>query len=82
MDETKQRDEALERAINLAGGPAELARFINQRTPDKPITTQAISQWTQAPAARVVVIEEACGGRVGREELRPDIFGPSEAKVA
>lgn len=79
------RDEALDRAINLAGGPAELARFITEH--HEPITAQAICDWKSCPPKRVLVVEKATGTdgrgrpRVSRHELRPDLYPPDE-KVA
>lgn len=59
--------EAIERAINLAGGPTALAREIGG------LTSQAVSQWKKCPAERVLDVERLSG--VSRYELRPDIFG-------
>ncbi len=59
------RDTALQRAINLAGGPGELGRILG-------ISSQAISQWTRVPAERVLEVEKASG--VNRHLLRPDIY--------
>ncbi len=61
------RDSALERAIEAAGGTAALARTIN-------VTPQAISQWKQVPAERVIAVEAATGEAVSRQELRPDLY--------
>lgn len=69
-------NEALQKAIEAAGGPASLARHIG-------VTTQAVSQWKHAPAKRVRAIESATGGLVSRYELRPDVFGTApEAATA
>lgn len=64
------RDPALERAIESAGGPAELARFITEH--HTKITAQAICDWKRCPPGRVLVVERASG--VPRHELRPDIY--------
>lgn len=80
---TKKRDEALERAIEAAGGVTALARFINEHSPeDQHLTTQAISQWATCPPPRVLLVERATSDQAGaprvtRHELRPDIY-PSE----
>ena len=66
--------ETIERAIHLAGGPAELARQIGGLTP------QAVSQWKKCPSGRVLDVERITG--VSRHELRPDIFGPTPAEAA
>src|SRR5579871_218525 len=68
------RDEALERAITLAGGVAALARAIN-------VTSQAISQWDRVPAERAIAVEGATAGKVTRHELRPDLY-PVEGGTA
>lgn len=67
-----EKDPALVRAIEVAGGPAALGRILG-------ITSQAISQWTRCPLERVVEVERATGGAVTRHELRPDIFAPEAA---
>lgn len=64
--------EALQEAIKLCGGEAELARYIG-------ITVQAVGQWKVAPAARVLQIEAVTDGKVTRHQLRPDVFGEQEA---
>lgn len=66
------RDQALKRAIELAGGVRPLAERIGNITP------QAISQWERCPAMRVQSVCAAVGGQVRPEELRPDIFGAPE----
>ena len=66
------RDNALERAITEAGGTAALARTIN-------VTPQAISQWDRVPAERAVAVEQATGGKVTRQELRPDLYPSADA---
>jgi DNA-binding transcriptional regulator YdaS (Cro superfamily) len=64
------KDPALKRAIEAAGGPAELARFITQNHEN--ITAQAICDWKRCPPTRVLMVERASG--VSRHELRPDIY--------
>jgi len=64
----KERDPALARALEAAGGPKALAIALN-------ITPAAVSNWHQAPPGRVLAIEAATGGKVTRHELRPDIYG-------
>jgi TorA maturation chaperone TorD len=65
------RDSALSRAIQLAGGQAELARRIG-------ITQPSVSNWSRVPAERVIVVEAVTG--IPRSQLRPDLF--SELAVA
>jgi pyruvate,orthophosphate dikinase len=67
MRDISGRDAALERAISEAGGTAALARTIN-------VTPQAISQWDRVPAERALAVESATGGKVTRQELRPDLY--------
>jgi DNA-binding transcriptional regulator YdaS (Cro superfamily) len=64
--------EALQRAIERAGGQAALANVMN-------VTPQAVSQWVHSrrpiPLSRAIAIEQWSGGAITRAELRPDIFG-------
>ena len=66
--------EALDRAREVAGGSAELARRLSAEGPR--ISSQAVSQWKRAPADRTAAIERATG--VPRAELRPDLWGEVE----
>ena len=59
--------EALELAKTKLGGNAGIASKLGN------LTSQAVSQWTRVPPARVLDIEAATG--ISRHELRPDIFG-------
>jgi TorA maturation chaperone TorD len=59
------RDAGLERAIDAAGGVAELARRIG-------IAQPSVSNWNKVPAQRVIAVEGATG--VSREVLRPDLY--------
>jgi TorA maturation chaperone TorD len=65
------RDAGLERAIDAAGGVAQLARKIG-------IAQPSVSNWNTVPAQRVIAVEAATG--VSRKVLRPDLY--SEATVA
>ena len=67
-----ERD-ACERAKKNSGGPAALARALNER--GVTIKSQAVSQWTKVPAERVLLVEEISG--VSRHDLRPDVYGPA-----
>lgn len=60
------RDDGLERAIDAAGGIAQLARKIG-------ISQPSVSTWTRVPAQRVIAVESATG--VPRNDLRPDLYG-------
>lgn len=69
-------EEICAQAIKLAGGPAKMASALVEAG-NKPITSQAVSQWTKVPADRVIAVEGICG--LSRHDLRPDIFGPAPA---
>jgi TorA maturation chaperone TorD/DNA-binding transcriptional regulator YdaS (Cro superfamily) len=60
------RDAGLERAIDAAGGVAQLARTIG-------IAQPSVSNWNRVPAQRVIAVEAATG--VSRKVLRPDLYG-------
>ncbi len=59
------RDTGLCKAIETAGGVAQLARKIG-------IAQPSVSNWTRIPAERVVAVEAATG--VARQHLRPDLY--------
>ena len=59
-------EEATKKAIQVAGGAAELARKLGN------ISTAAICQWRIIPSKRVLSVEAATG--VSRHELRPDLY--------
>ena len=59
------RDAGLDRAIDAAGGVAELARKIG-------IAQPSVSNWRRVPAQRVIAVEAATG--VSRKQLRPDLY--------
>jgi TorA maturation chaperone TorD len=62
------RDAGLDRAIDAAGGIAQLARKIG-------IAQPSVSNWNRVPAQRVVAVEAATG--VSRKQLRPDLYSES-----
>jgi DNA-binding transcriptional regulator YdaS (Cro superfamily) len=74
-----ERDAALRRAIDLAGGAAALARFISEHY--EPITVQAVSDWRRCPPLRVLQVERAAKGEVTRHQLRPDLY-PAQEQAA
>jgi DNA-binding transcriptional regulator YdaS (Cro superfamily) len=61
---------ALERALESAGGAADLARRLSRI--GRRITRQGVSAWQRVPAARVVDVERVTG--VPRHLLRPDLY--------
>jgi DNA-binding transcriptional regulator YdaS (Cro superfamily) len=73
MDENLTSEQAaLRAAVAVVGGPVALGRMLG-------ITSQAVSLWPRAPAARVLQIEKLTG--VSRHRLRPDIFGRSARRA-
>ncbi len=71
---------ALGKAIEAAGGPAALARFITENY--GPITAQAICDWRLCPPKRVLQLEAATGGVVNRHALRPDLYPPEQQRLS
>jgi DNA-binding transcriptional regulator YdaS (Cro superfamily) len=68
--------DAISQAIEICGTQAALAEAIG-------VTPQAVNQWVtkgQVPIERVVAVEQATGGKVTRQQLRPDIFGDPPPK--
>ena len=59
-----------ERAKDIAGGPAALAKALGG------VSSQAVSQWKKVPAERVLGVERLTG--ISRHDLRPDVFGPKQ----
>lgn len=57
----------LNEAIVAAGGNSKLAAALG-------ISSQAVSNWNNCPAERVLDVERLTG--VSRYRLRPDVFGP------
>jgi DNA-binding transcriptional regulator YdaS (Cro superfamily) len=68
MPKRKERDIALQLAIEAAGGVVALAKLLG-------LNKQAVSQWRKCPPKRVRAVEAATGGVVTRYRLRPDIYG-------
>jgi DNA-binding transcriptional regulator YdaS (Cro superfamily) len=71
-------NDALDRAIEIVGSQQALADGLNIKSP-------SISGWRQSgkvPVERCAAIEAATGGRVTRNELRPDVFGPLPPRPA
>lgn len=64
-------EKACEMAKSNAGGPAALARALEER--GEKITPQAVSQWKIVPADKALKVEAITG--VSRHEMRPDVFG-------
>ncbi len=64
----------IERLRNEGWKPAKLASALSSITP------QAISQWKQVPAERVIEVERVTG--LSRHLLRPDVFGDAPPERA
>ncbi len=69
----KIREPGIQRAIDMCGGPAGLARKIGG------VTQQAVSQWTRCPGKRIADVASATG--IPREELRPDLYAPGHTQT-
>ncbi|MDB5584857.1 MAG: repressor [Bradyrhizobium sp.] len=68
---------ALEDAKRAFKGNTGLARALSEEArPDRTLTPQAISQWKQVPAERVLEVERVSG--VSRHRLRPDLYPEQE----
>ena len=67
--------EALEKAVELAGGQTALASCIGVKQTH---VWNWLNRDKRVPAERVIAIEQATHGRVSRHALRPDIY-PVEA---
>ncbi len=66
-------EDALARAIKLAGGPAAVGRLFG-------ISSQAVSQWRRCPPERVRGLCAATGRQVTEAELRPDLYDAAANK--
>lgn len=67
---------ALEKAIDIVGSQAELARALG-------VKPQHVWNWlnrdAKVPAEQVIPIENATTGKVTRHELRPDLYPAEQA---
>lgn len=67
----RKQDPAVARACEIVGSQSELGRQIG-------VGQSAVNYWLWSrkpvPAKRAVQIEVATGGKVRREEIRPDLF--------
>lgn len=70
--------QALQKAVDLAGGQSELARRIGGK-----VKQQHVHYWLtrmeQISHEHVLACERAVGGQVTRHQLRPDIFPEEQA---
>lgn len=63
------RDPALQRAIDMAGGQSALAAKL-----DPPAKPQAVQQWKTTPPERVLDVARAVDFQVTPHELRRDLY--------
>lgn len=78
--------ETLQKAVEIAGGQAPLARGIRARMPESKIGQVHVWGWLNSvkmevpPAEVVIPISETVGWKVTPHDLRPDIYpNPSDA---
>lgn len=74
-DQSRRQEKfsALKKAIEEAGGPAEVARFITENY--ETITVQAVMDWKVCPPLRAKQLASAAkarGGKTSVRELCPD----------
>ena len=67
------RDPGLQAAVTACGSVQALADRLGK-------FRQAVSRWRRVPAERVVDVERVSG--VPREQLRPDLYRPTENEYA
>jgi DNA-binding transcriptional regulator YdaS (Cro superfamily) len=71
---------AIERAIDIAGGQSALARALGGS-----VKQAHVWYWKEngeVPPEHCIAIEIATEGKVSRYELRPDVFGPEPASAS
>ena len=72
--------ESLQKAVDLAGGQAQLARGIRSRMPDSKIGQVHVWGWINTvkievpPAEAVLAIADFLEYRITPHELRPDLY--------
>lgn len=64
---------AAKKAVKEAGGAYKVAAAMD-------LWPWAIYKWERVPAERVLTMEKLCGGKVRREQMRPDLYPPEDAK--
>lgn len=74
MSDKSNMAAALQRALEVIGGPTKAARAAG-------CSPQAVDQWQVCPPGRVLAIEGATEGKVSRYQLRPDIYGEAPELV-
>jgi DNA-binding transcriptional regulator YdaS (Cro superfamily) len=67
------------RAVEAAGGATKLAPQLIGRD-GRPLSRQAVDQWSVIPPRHVLKIESLTG--ISRHVLRPDIYGPEPVPLA
>lgn len=69
---------ALEKAVEIVGSQAELARRIDKKQAH---VWNWLNRDKEVPAEAVIPIERATEGKVTRHELRPDLYPAEEARA-
>ena len=75
---TKKMEQAwkigAKKALDAAGGPYRVAKLLD-------LTPWAVYKWLpRVPHDRVLTLERMGGGKVRREQMRPDLYPPEDAK--
>lgn len=74
---------ALEKAVKISDGQAELARKLSELT-GRPVKQQHIWNWlnrdSELPGEFAIPIEKVTNGDVTRQDLRPDLYPESESQ--
>lgn len=65
----------IERAVQIVGGQSALARAIGGSVKQAHVW-HWLNKGGAVPAEHCAAIESATNGKVTREDLRPDVFGP------
>lgn len=71
----------LQTAVDLVGGQAALARAIGGTVKQAHVWHWLNRGGARVPAEHCAAIERATAGKITRQDLRPDVFGPLEAST-
>lgn len=81
MAKPTERDQALAKALEEAGGVTAVAQFITENF-EQPISPQAVSKWLSCPPRRMYQLEAAVKAKRGKTRARdlcPKVFEPAAA---
>lgn len=73
---------AIEEAVSIVGGQSALARLIGGDVKQAHVWYWLNTPGAKVPAEHCAAIEHATEGKITREELRPDVFGPLQQRPA